>query len=97
MNCRPGDIAVLVNARYEESIGALVEVISLDAPRRGLPTWKCRAISRIKCFNDILLTAMVCEPGTIVYGPDSYLRPIRDNDGTDEMLTIVGKPEKVAA
>jgi hypothetical protein len=28
---------------------------------------------------------------------DAQLRPIRDNDGEDEMLRIVGKPERELA
>ena len=30
-----------------------------------------------------------------VVSPDEYLRPIRDNDGEDEMLRIAGRPQPV--
>ncbi|HDR9497077.1 TPA: hypothetical protein QDC06_000264 [Burkholderia cepacia] len=32
MNCKPGDLAIIVNGRFPEEIGRIVEVLRLAAP-----------------------------------------------------------------
>jgi hypothetical protein len=83
MNCKPGDLAVVIhtNPAWTKHIGRLVRVLE---PSKCLPAghW----------LTDIE------EPGyQSVHFWDGWLRPIRDNDQEDETLTWAGKPEKVSA
>jgi hypothetical protein len=81
MNCKPGDLAVIVRARLAPPLlGRLVKCI---APRDDDAWWV-----------DIPLTCPVTgETWFSVY--DRALRPIRDQDGEDEILRIAGKPQEV--
>lgn len=106
MNCKPGDLAVIVRATYAENLGRIVHVVE-PWPFRGYPigyTMHFRGRKwRIACDAD-----WVIEPvGRPLIGahaghswsaaPDFCLRPIRDQDGEDEILRLVGKPEGVTA
>lgn len=94
LNCKPGDLAVIVRAMYRpELIGRLVTCVRLipndgfDADGRpfspkpqGGPRW------------------VIEKPlGSLKSVSDSNLRPIRDQDGEDEMLRIAGLPNKEPA
>jgi hypothetical protein len=48
MNCRKGDLAVIVRATHPENIGALVEVIAegIVGGRVTRPHWRVRAVDR---------------------------------------------------
>lgn len=97
MNCKPGDLAVIVRPyKIIEEIGRPVRVVrlgidgELGTSRDGCPTsnigpggpgWLCEA-------ND---SGYPCFIG------DAFLRPIRGQDGEDEILRLVGRPEGVAA
>jgi hypothetical protein len=88
MNCKPGDIAIVVRAgATAENVGKLVEVIGPSAAYPGwwtvqsLSGWLAGASGRAMAGNI----------------EDHRLRPLRDSDGDDETLTWVGKPAKVSA
>lgn len=96
MNCRPGDIAVIVGVKRLEEVvdlGALVEVVGLDENYTE-PHWDVRAISRpiTAFFDDSTYRLAFCE----VSVADRCLRPIRDPGGKaeDETLRIAGKPQE---
>jgi hypothetical protein len=93
MNCTQGDLAVIVRswAGNEGKIVRCIELVGLlpaSSPggrARVVPIWR---VDR----------ALMAWDGTCDYeAADDQLRPIRDNDGEDEILTLVGKPEKVSA
>lgn len=81
MNCKPGDLAVIVKSENAENIGLFVEVI--EAFRNGMygpwhligdpPAWVCKAKGQI-VFTNILRERFVVSEGAI---PDECLRPIR--------------------
>jgi hypothetical protein len=85
MNCKPGDLAVVVRAYVAENLGKVCRVIGpsrvkgwdweLEFPHPVL--WSGGAIAR---------------DGR---GQDWQLRPIRNNDGEDETLTWAGKPSDI--
>lgn len=91
MNCKQGDLAVMVRSDYEENVGALFEVLEYS-PWRG-HDWKCTNITR----------AMTAEgwqkPGAVNWAIDADLRPIRDpgDDAVDETLLWVPSPAKEIA
>lgn len=76
MNCKQGDLAVVVRS-YNGQHGAIVECVQLfEHPLfPGEPCWEVRPP---------LLLGAWCH--------DDQLRPLRDNDGEDEILRLVGKP-----
>lgn len=85
MNCKPGDLAYIVGSRnVPEMNGVVVHVVR--AISRGV--WLCAGYE---------IERNAASWGLPPHIYDSYLRPIRDNDGEDETLTWAGKPEQVAA
>lgn len=91
MNCKPGDIAVLINTppEFTEHIGMVVRVVRLAHVASSIgPGW-------IYEGRPILLPS-----GTPVVGiEDAFLRPLRDpgDSAVDEMLLLVGSPTKETA
>lgn len=92
LNCKQGDLAfLLVDGQYMKA-GAIVKCIRfyglVENPDLG---W----------FNDVWhveYRGTEISPRGIGWGvPDRYLRPLRDQDGEDEMLRIAGLPHEVAA
>ena len=83
MNCKPGDLAVVVCAGRLE--GRVIRVTSLDPGRSpcGRPLW--------------LYEGDLTDPDGFRYESiwDHILRPLRDpgDDAVDEMVVIAGKPE----
>ena len=96
MNCKPGDLAVI---RPTWSVmaerGAFVQVV-----RRGVfgEIGRTRDGQETHCSSgDAWLCESSITDGFPCFIRDAHLRPIRDNDGEDEMLRIVGKPQEVTA
>jgi hypothetical protein len=88
MNCKPGDLAVMIRSSHPLNVGRLFEV--LDKYRCDPGEWRCRALSRV--------TDTDCGPakaGVVVWADDAGLRPIRPNEGEDEILRIAGKPREI--
>ena len=85
MNCKPGDLAVIVRSKYGHA-GKLVLVTVAD--RGGQPlTWEVEPLWNIPLkFRKEYFRCR-----------DKNLRPIRDNDGPDETLAWAGKPNEVTA
>lgn len=88
MNCKPGDLAIVVKS-WAGNEGKVVTCIRLATfaelqktemdPSLG-PLW----------LVDKLLNGTFGEPEPYVF--DCQLKPIRPNDGEDEMIRIAGKP-----
>lgn len=89
MNCKKGDLAIVVRsvAGNEGKIVRCVEFLG-DSLFVGGKTYAAWSIDRK--LPGIL-------GGMIDRAPDAWLRPIRDNDQEDETLTWAGKPEKATA
>lgn len=85
MNCKLGDLAVIVRSAVGNE-GLIVEVIAMSELRPQYD-WIVKATRAIRWQS-----GQICKEG---HAKDSSLRPIRDNDGEDEMLRIVGKPQEV--
>ena len=82
MNCKPGDLAIAVKsvAGNEGKIMTCVRYIGEIKGFEGKDHWEV----------DRLLPARM--GGEYPFCRDSYLRPIRPNDGEDEIIRIAGKP-----
>lgn len=84
MNCKQGDLAVLIRSEFPERIGKITRCIKyINA--EGVDTWQVDPPVGEDRFRR----------GSIVvgtWGRDSFLRPLRNDPGEDEILRIVGKP-----
>ena len=93
MNCKQGDLAIIVrsNSGHEGKILRCVKF---------LPQHHWRSPDLSTFFEDgwETDTHLKSWAGDVHCNyPDSQLRPIRDQDGEDEMLRIAGKPERMTA
>lgn len=88
MNCKPGDLAVIVQSHDPRNIGKLVNVLR---PYDSRSWW-------ITCTSVLHRLYSDCPPGAECATYDAYLRPIRDpgDDAVDEMLQRIGSPSEVA-
>lgn len=108
MNCKPGDLAVIVRSTLG-NLGKIVRVIgpsfcnglkfgetTVD-PATGI-TWRRGVLG---FYWDVVAqgSPLVCERGNSLRHEsykrpfkDADLRPLRDNEDEDEMLRIAGKP-----
>jgi hypothetical protein len=94
MNCKPGDLAVVVRStcgnegkvvrcvRYLGEVGCIQPDGALTGPFHA---WEID--SWIRAWDGTLKREVF----------DKNLRPIRDNDGEDESLSWAGKPEGITA
>lgn len=96
MNCQQGDIAIVVRSTAGND-GAIVTCLRLASLAEK------RAVCLDRCYDDApvwvtdrLLKSVHTKDGSSAppdnLAPDSILRPIRDNDGEDEILRLAGKP-----
>lgn len=83
MNCKPGDLAICINAVVKEHIGLIVLVVGPALDRQ--PGWWTVEVPNHPSPNDLGWRAR-----------DSSLRPIRDpgEDATDETLTWLPVPSR---
>jgi hypothetical protein len=93
MNCKPGDLAVVVKADNVASIGRIVRCMSLVPALLVRGRYRNRAAD---CwYTDVDVTTW--DGSLSRYCPDDCLRPIRDQDGEDETMAWAGKPQEVTA
>lgn len=95
MNCKQGDLAVLIRSDAGNEgkfvtclrLASAAEIGSYLFSRDRGPVW----------VTDIELKTRLGFYAPLVY--DAYLRPIRPqpNDATDEMVALLGKPQEVTA
>jgi hypothetical protein len=96
MNCKPGDLAIIVSASGEvaQHIGKIVRCISVIGEFKP----------REKFIHPRLKHLVYSVAGGVVWdieesvgfasASDSCLRPIRDQPGEDEMTRIAGLPRE---
>ena len=87
LRCKPGDLAIYIGRR-KEFIGKPIKILEFKLAPDG-PGWLVDPPVYENYIDDF---------GTKRRGDwqlDRNLRPIRDQDGEDEMLAIAGKPEGV--
>jgi hypothetical protein len=85
MNCKPGDLALIVRCEIDDDvIGLVVRCESYEGRAR---------INDVQYLDAWIVDYQGKRPPRDGFGcSDSWLRPIRDSDGEDEMLRIAGKP-----
>lgn len=90
MNCKPGDLTIVVHSCKQQ--GRITRCIRLateeDAARQGMYFPNGRPVWVVE--HEFQYTT---RRATLIL--DSFLRPIRDSDGEDQMLTRAGKPSDI--
>lgn len=89
MNCKPGDMALIVSSVTEENLGVFVDVIGLPDGEIQLAyelghLWHCKARGTIT-YTTVHGERIVTREGPI---PDNCLRPIRGM-GTPKQSDVV--------
>jgi hypothetical protein len=96
-NCAPGDLAEIIhgpNAGRRCVVESAVPREGNPLPRLGWAWYVAPLQPMVAAITVHGFTAgEVVPPGPTVITFDCDLRPIRDADGTDEVLRRVGKPE----
>lgn len=94
MNCKQGDLAIIINGTERRYAGKVVKCLVLlknnewifpDGRSVYADGWKIDV--KLEGWDESLTDNIL----------DSWLKPIRDQDGEDEMLRIAGKPERMTA
>lgn len=83
LNCKPGDLAVVVSGYPESNIGKVITVTriaTLTSAVLGFPCWE---------YEGHLDSTIGGRSGLV---HDACLRPIRPGDGADETLDWAGLP-----
>lgn len=101
MNCKPGDLAIIIKADGDgipgqisrKLVGHIVRVVKLVKPS---DEFHCYA-DLVWRFEEPILIVIDGRKYSADGMADDALRPIRDNDGEDETLTWAGKPHKETA
>lgn len=91
MNCKPGDLAVIIGGFFPENYGNLVMVMGkseIDGK-----DWEIELLQHTRTYCGG--TEVLANPGEIADAKDGSLRPIRYQKGKDETLTWA--PKKVTA
>jgi hypothetical protein len=86
MNCKPGDLAIVVRAVFQENLGRLVYVLRANNTNENEDDeWIIDPLGRLRCDHGCRWTDQAPAGATFTC-PDSVLRPLRDTDGADETL-----------
>lgn len=93
MNCKPGDLAIVVKSEFCNE-GKIVTCIRL-ASDADLAQYGYGSQGWVHWLVDRVISSGNGRPCPFM--PDKYLRPIRPGEGEDEMLRIAGKPTEVTA
>ena len=78
MNCKPGDLAIIVSCMNDGGEKYIGNIVTCLKLNTGSIAWW-------EVQGNI---------GHFVGVADANLKPLRDSEGTDEMLLITGKPKE---
>jgi hypothetical protein len=95
MNCKPGDIAIVISSGEWTGINKRILTELLGIPVRVTESYirDSKTLWRMESDIDLYIGE---RKHTVVGIADQVLKPLRDNDGEDEIIALVGKPETVA-
>jgi dTDP-4-dehydrorhamnose 3,5-epimerase-like enzyme len=98
LNCKPGDLAVVVTAHNPDNIGTILRVIRAHRDQNALVDFKGQHIWLAEAPRAMTYTVggklVKRKRGAV---PDVILRPIRGSPGADEKCTTETTEDKVAA
>jgi len=89
MNCKSGDIAVIVHSPLQMNLGKLVDVVTLMGNHSEFgPIWRIRAKGR-SLVTDLGIVCAACDI------PDAWLRPIRGEPTAEDTPADADLPQPV--
>jgi hypothetical protein len=98
LNCKPGDLAVVVTAHNPENIGTILRVIKAHRDQNALVDFKGQHIWLAEAPRPMTYNVggklVKRKRGAV---PDAILRPIRGLPGADETRTDKSVEDKVTA
>lgn len=104
MNCKPGDFAIIIGADSEEEKVDLGKPVYIRCPGHSYAKlgdtrhyWECDTLGQSITVYNNFDTYNKSLPGEVVDIADMHLRPLRPDEGEDEILRLVGKPNKVTS
>lgn len=90
MNCKPGDLAIVIKSIVPENIGKIVKVVrfSKNDPRFG-PMWilECESVRNVVGLRS--LGKLPRRTDLPLHGPDDWLRPVSGLPMTDDIDTEI--------
>lgn len=89
LNCKVGDLAIVIKSTAGNE-GKIVQCLKF-VPNKQFLKRDCNVIVEDSWIVDSKLKTWNGRPGNAI--PDAWLKPIRNQDGEDEMLKIVGYPK----
>lgn len=94
LNCKQGELAVIVKSFAPSNIGKIVRCMEFCADGVALAHWKKTGpVWRID--QDTVWASQKGDQLRLPYASDTCLRPLRDSDGQDETLQWAGLPQPV--
>lgn len=103
MNCKQGDLAIIVRSKKgSQQIGKIVRCVRLASGTVQSTTGEFINLN-VDCGDwwevDVPLMLSSKDKGYVLanYCPDYSLKPLKDGDGEDEMISIAGNQSKVSA
>lgn len=91
MRCKVGDLAMVVKSIGGRNLGKIVRCVRWD----GQKWFSNPDGSRVLDHSWFMGESLTAWDGTqVAVVADENLKPIRDEDGEDEMLRIAGKPKR---
>lgn len=97
MNCKKGDLAIVVSSivPHSPNIGKIVRCLEfiLAHTTVGIPGVITACDGWLTDVPLVQFNMLGIAHGQDNFAADKFLRPIPDNDGEDETLTWAGKPE----
>ena len=93
MRCKVGDLCIVVNSHWPVNIGKLCVVTGVA--RSNWLDWEVELLSPMKGEAEITYDVEWQVAGSKAMTRDKDLRPIRNQEGDDEMIRIAGLPNKV--
>lgn len=101
MNCKQGDLAVVVSSANCKNFGKIVRCIRIATRKEKFDAMLFAFMDEVFWVTDArLLLSFIADKspaGFTNLAMDSALRPIRDNDGEDETLQWAPVPTKETA
>lgn len=98
LNCKPGDMAVVVTAHNPENIGTILRVIKAHEDQNALVDFKGQHIWFVEAPRPMTYNVggklVMRRRGAV---PDAILRPIRGLPGADETRTTKNIEDSVLA
>jgi hypothetical protein len=92
MNCKPGDLAIVIKASRESNIGKIVRVLGLYSREEKGVAWEVECETVIEVVGILNQRPMRRNPEKALVAWDDWLRPISGVPVNDEVTDDIKEP-----